>query len=160
MRLGFGLLTSLRNSSTARRRGMRLWGSSYSHHCATRARLAGVECDLCGSSPFIPLRSYCASAAEMARRNGGKGWGGARTRPRAGRTGLHVAVATLWAKGEGIRERILAMLGRLACWTGKGISGCNTGDRSRAAPSHANMPSTVRPAHRATLRSATAASPR
>ena len=47
--------------------------------------------------------------------------------------GLHVAVATLWAKGEGIRERIPAMLGWLACWTGKGISGCNTGDRSRAA---------------------------
>ena len=39
-------------------------------------------------------------------------------------------MATLWANGEGIRERIPAMLGRLACWMGKGISGCNTGDRS------------------------------
>ena len=50
------------------------------------------------------------ASAEMGRRNGDKGCRGAITRPRAGRR-LHAAAATLWAKGEGIRERIPAMLG-------------------------------------------------
>ena len=79
-----------------------------------------------------------------------------RTRPRAGQ-GVHAAVATLWAKGEGIRERIPAMLGRLACWMGKGIPGCNTGDRSRAARTQTcrprcdqhTMPLCARPLQRA-----------
>jgi hypothetical protein len=43
------------------------WGSSYSHHIITAQLEHGSRrgtCDLCGSSPFIPFRSYCASTAQ------------------------------------------------------------------------------------------------
>ena len=97
------------------------------------------------------------AAAEMARRNGGKGWGGARTRPRAGRRAACCRGHIVGQRGGDPREDP-GHAGEAGMLDGQGYFGVQY-RRSIPSSSHASMPSTVRPAHRATLRSATAASP-
>ena len=93
----------------------------------------------------------------MARRNGGKGWGGARTRPRAGRRTVCCRGHIVGQRGGDPRENP-GHAGEASMLDGQGHFGVQY-RRSIPSSSHSNMPPTTRPAHRATLRLATASSP-